>query len=61
MKQKSEEHFKVWMQQVDAHLEKMCGMTSDDLPDYRYRDAFDQGCTSLVTARAAYRRAYQDY
>ena len=61
MKQKSEEHFKIWMQQVDAHLEKMGGVTSDDLPDYCYRDAFNQGRTSLATARAAYRRAYQDY
>jgi len=61
MKQKSEEHFKIWMQQVDAHLEKMCGMTSDDMPDYCYPDAFNQGRTSLATARAAYRRAHQDY
>ena len=61
MKQKSEEHFKIWMQQVDAHLEKMGGVTSDDLPDYCYRDAFDRGTSSTTAAKAAYRRAMQDY
>lgn len=31
------------MEHVDAYLLSQCGMTSEDIPDYSYRDGFDEG------------------
>jgi hypothetical protein len=33
--------FNEFMQQVDAELDRISNLTSDDLADYMYRDAFD--------------------
>jgi hypothetical protein len=33
--------FKAYMKNVDAALIVACGMPSDCLPDYAYRDSFD--------------------
>ena len=33
--------FQEWMKEVDKLLGNSVGMTSDELPDYLYRDAFD--------------------
>jgi hypothetical protein len=33
--------FEAWMRKVDAELEKRCGMGHLDLPDYNYRDMYD--------------------
>jgi hypothetical protein len=35
--------YRAWMTEVDRALERMCGLASDELPDYGYRDAFDAG------------------
>lgn len=35
--------FRAWMRRVDAALEARCGLVSDELPDYPYRDAHDAG------------------
>lgn len=32
-----------WKQQVDKELVKEIGLTSDDLPDWRFFDAFEEG------------------
>jgi hypothetical protein len=34
--------FDQWMQEVNHRIAHLCGgMTSDDLPDWNYRDAYD--------------------
>jgi hypothetical protein len=35
--------FKTWMNKVDGWLYKKCGLTSNDLADFCYRDAYDNG------------------
>lgn len=37
--------FDTWMEKVDNHLVKRCGMTSMDLPDCEYMDMFESGYT----------------
>jgi hypothetical protein len=36
--------FLAWMRKVDAALEARCGLTSGDLADFAYRDAFEDEC-----------------
>ena len=52
--------FNQWKRQVDERLVQLCQMNSDDLPDYRYRDAYDYGETVNVTARKALAAAKKD-
>jgi hypothetical protein len=49
--------FAHWMEKVDAHLGAMCGMSSGDLPDYCYHDAWEEGTKPIVAARYALRNA----
>lgn len=49
--------FKKWKDQVDAALEKLCGLSSDDLPDYCYRDEFEDDAEPEEAARNALREA----
>jgi hypothetical protein len=49
--------FDSWKKQVDAILIRLCGMSSDDLPDYGYANAFENGCSAAVTAKRALRAA----
>ena len=51
------EKFNVWMARVDALIEKSTGLSSMDLPDYCYRDAFDDGASPGSAAKAAIRAA----
>jgi hypothetical protein len=53
----SDHKFTEWMRQVDACLTALCGMVSDDLPDFDYRKAYDAKRTPAATARAAFRAA----
>lgn len=52
-------NFSAWMAKVDAVLGKM-GFHSLDLPDWRYRDAFDDGWSPARAAYAALKAA-KDY
>jgi hypothetical protein len=45
--------FDDWMSEVDAVLVRKIGVCSSDLPDYAYRDLFDQGVTPEHAADAA--------
>ena len=45
--------FDTWMKQVDAEIDARCGMTSGDLPDWMYRDAFEDGTSPKSAARQA--------
>jgi len=59
MKTKTSKHttFTEWMRQTDQAVFKKCGMFADDLPDYCYRDAYDNGDSPARTASAAIRAA----
>ena len=49
--------FEQWMQQVNAKLERLCGMGADDINDYCYVDCWNNGDTPAQAARAALRYA----
>jgi hypothetical protein len=49
--------FEQWMLHVNNAMAKLCGMTADDLPDYDYHQAFEEGRLPRVTARQAVRAA----
>lgn len=49
--------FDRWMADVDAYFLLRLGLSADDLPDYCYRDAYDDGATPTQAARAALRAA----
>ena len=51
------EKFNIWMARVDAYIEQKFGLSSSDLPDYCYRDAFDDGASPGSAAKAAIRAA----
>jgi len=52
--------FTAWMAKVNAHMVKYCTMGADDLPDWNYRDAYDDGMSPSQAARSAIRAA-KDY
>jgi hypothetical protein len=52
--------FKVWMEQVDAYTVKLCGLSIYNLPDWHYRDAYDDRTPPARAALSAIRAA-KDY
>lgn len=54
---RTDDSFDTWKREVDAILVKLCGMTSDCIPDYCYRDAFDAGESAEQVASDAYDNA----
>lgn len=52
--------FKLWMEQVDCFIGKYCGLSTYDLPDWRYRDAYDDRVAPSRAARQVIRAA-KDY
>jgi hypothetical protein len=52
--------FEAWMKKVDQACEARFGISIHDLPDYCFRDAFDDGETPARTALDAIRAA-RDY
>ena len=58
MRTQSEDNgFETYMDQVNAYLNRLCGMSAYDLPDWCYRDAYDDHMTPRAAAREAYRAA----
>lgn len=49
--------WEAWMRLVDAAVARIAGLSAYDLPDYCYRDAYDDGESPTATARAAIRAA----
>lgn len=43
--------YKEWRRQVDVWIIRMCGLSGDDLPDYRYRDAYHDEVTPKECAQ----------
>jgi hypothetical protein len=52
--------FDQWMKLVDEHIKHQCGMTSNDLPDWLYWDAWNKGRKPEAAAKAAIKAA-RDY
>jgi aromatic ring-opening dioxygenase catalytic subunit (LigB family) len=50
-------HYTTWKLLVDAELNRLCGMTSYDLPDYCYADAYEAGKQPKTVARLALKAA----
>jgi hypothetical protein len=46
-----------WKEAVDVWLFRYLDLTSDDLPDWSYRDAFDQGMSPADAAKEAVQAA----
>jgi hypothetical protein len=52
--------FEDYMRVVNVWLERRCGLSSDDLPDYCYYDAYDLGDPPERAAKKALKAA-KDY
>ena len=50
-------HYTAWKSLVNIELHKLCGMSSDDLPDYGYADAYEAGKQPKTVARLALKAA----
>ncbi len=57
---KTEADFQQFLAHVDQVVRRMTGMSRDDLPDYDYRTAFEDGVLPGTTARRAIRAARDD-
>lgn len=53
--------FDQWMRHVDAYLWNLTdnNLRHDDLPDWRYRDAYDEGMSAKVAATKALKHAME--
>ena len=51
------EPFEIWFTRVKRELVRLCGMTPDMLPDWRYREDYDARVTPYVSARRAIKNA----
>jgi Family of unknown function (DUF5419) len=51
------ETFEVWMKEVDRILDTACGLTSQDIPDWMYYDAYEDGVKPTVAAKRALKAA----
>jgi hypothetical protein len=47
------ENFDTWLTIVNLHVERMCGLGVNDIPDYSYWDNFDAGVSPEDTAYEA--------
>jgi hypothetical protein len=52
-----EQSFEAWKRLVDAAILKKCGMTADDIDDWRYKADFDEGVSPARCAARAIRNA----
>jgi hypothetical protein len=57
MTERDDYNFQIWMRQVDACIAAKTGLSSSDLDDYCYRDAFDRGEMAQAVARKAIKNA----
>lgn len=53
--------FEQWLKEVDRYVVALCGLGADDLPDWGYRNAYDDGVSPIAAARKAYRAARAEY
>jgi hypothetical protein len=53
--------FEEWMVEVNKQIDRKCGMVADDLPDWRYREAYNAGKKPEVAAYQAIKAARSSY
>jgi hypothetical protein len=53
--------YEQWKIQVDRHVLEQVGLYADDLPDYRYRDDYNDGVKPAITARKAVKAAKKEF
>lgn len=49
-----------WKREVDAEIQRRTTMTSDDLPDWGYRRAYEEGMTAKRAAAKAIQHAKRE-
>lgn len=49
--------YETWKRMVDAEIQKRCGLSADDLDDWRYRADYEEGVTPKRCAARAIRNA----
>lgn len=49
--------YSIWRLQVNACVQRLTGLSIDDLPDYCDRDDYEDGRSPIATARAVVRAA----
>lgn len=49
-----------WLRDVDQDVQKLCGVSCDDLPDWRYADAYADGRSARQAARSVVAAAKKD-
>lgn len=52
--------FENWKREVDAEIMRRVSMVSEDLPDWNYRGAYDEGMTSKRAAAKAIQYAKRE-
>jgi hypothetical protein len=52
--------YEAWKLQVNRHVVEQTGLDADDLPDYRFRDDYEDGVKPAVTARRVVKAAKKD-
>ena len=49
--------FDEWMDKVDVFMEAICGLNSECIEDYAYRDTYDAGVSAQIAAKLALENA----
>ena len=55
-----ESRFKTWKQAVNAACHKLCGLTTDDLPDVDFWAWFEEGVSPTTAARRTIKYAREN-
>ena len=53
--------YETWKAEVDQWLSRLCGLVSDDLPDWGYADAYEDGVPPKTVARRVMRAADDEF
>lgn len=51
--------FAEYMAAVNVYLDRLCGMTADDLPDWKYHDDYEDDVSPLRCAKRAIKNAHE--
>ena len=57
LRERNIEAFNAWLRLVNGHVVRFTGLALDDLPDYDYASAYDEGRNARTVARQAIRAA----